>query len=351
VFSLKGIRQVGIVFLLLFFVLAIGCGQQLVCSPPNKIIANTCCIDSNSNNVCDSDEAAEETEEEPVVAEDEQDREETAEPETREEAEAQEEYKTFAETFVKTWNRKSYNALHQLFVKNYRLKFAPQEFNFLARKTDSKTGVQKIKIKEINEEGALYEIQLKDGVVSVSSQFVKEEDKYRHEPFYFFEELNVDDACAGDGQCFMDFAIISNNKNLCKSAAEKKADCVAYFGVSKSLSTKIDNCLQIVEYYSKTDCLTELAKAENTIEPCWQATYDKQIYECMGAVAAARENVDECTAFVASHGYPGTKLQKAYCILNYVRITSDTKACSEIDRRGDVVLGALQEGCYNMNFP
>lgn len=356
---MKGIRQTGIVFLLLFFVFAVGCGQSLICSPPNKIISNTCCVDSNNNNVCDNDEAREETEKEADISIDEEkireskekSEEETAEQGMKEVEEGQEEYKEFAETFVKTWNRKSYNALHQLFIKNYKLKFLPQEFNFLARKMDANLKIQVIKIKEVSENKAVYEIQLEDGVVSASSGIEIEDGKYKHAPFYFFEELNVEDACAGDGKCFMDFAIISNNKNLCNSAADKKADCVAHFGVSKSVSARIDDCLQITEYYSKTDCLTELAKAENTIEPCWQATYDKQIYECMGAVAAARKNVEECTAFVASHGYPGTKLQKAYCILNYVRITSETTACSEIDRRGDVVLGALQEGCYNMNFP
>jgi hypothetical protein len=98
------------------------------------------------------------------------------------------------------------------------------------------------------------------------------------------------------------------------------------------------------------ECLSRLAVNENSIEPCWQATHDKQIFECMGQVAAARDDADVCQEFVDSKGYPGTRLQHAYCITGYVRETSDTSACSLIDRRGDVVLGAMQEGCSNLNF-
>jgi hypothetical protein len=68
----------------------------------------------------------------------------------------------------------------------------------------------------------------------------------------------------------------------------------------------------------------------------------------MGEVAAARNNVDECSDFVASRGYPGTRLQRAYCITRYVQKTGDTEACVKIDRRDDVVLGAMQEQCYKI---
>jgi len=103
--------------------------------------------------------------------------------------------------------------------------------------------------------------------------------------------------------------------------------------------------------YSRAECLTQLAVNENDVEPCWQASHDKQIFECMGEVAAARKDVDECVDFISSRGYPGNRLQHAYCIVGYVRVTTDTDACDDIDRRDDIVLGAMQEGCYKLNFP
>jgi hypothetical protein len=329
---------VGFVLVVFLFIVS-GCAQQMLCTPPNVVIGNSCCLDANNNSVCDTKE-----EKEPVkiVKKQPVKQEKTAEETAIEEA---------AETFAYTWNKKSYTALRNLFVANHRLKFSQQEFNFIARRLDTSLGIQGVSLKSVEDDSVLYEVVLPKKTITVTADIDEEDDEYLHEAFYFFRNMTADAACAGDGECFMKYAVLSKDRNFCSKAGSLKAECVAKFGVSKTVSSKTDDCLEITEYYSRVECLDSLAVAENDIEPCWQATHDKQIFECMGKVAAARDDVDECDPFVASHGYPGTRLQKAYCIVGFVRETSDTKACAKIDRRGDVVLGAMQEGCYKLSFP
>lgn len=324
---------VGYFVLVSIMVVLVGCAEKMVCAPPNILVGDVCCLDSDDTGVCDTWEV----EDELVIAMPEEVPEDTA-------------MIDFAGVFVDTWNRKSYNALRNLFVDDYRLKYSPQEFNFLARKADKMMDVGSITLVDIVDDTVRFKIY-EGGVSSVVSADIDEEDGvYKFDFFYMFTDLSAESACEGDDRCFMDFAVLSGDRNYCDLAGGLKADCVANFGVSKDITEKIDDCMEILEYYSKTECLTQVAVKENDIEPCWQASYDKQMYECMGFVAAARSDVTECERFVAARGYPGTRLQKTYCITGYVKETGDTTACSLIDRRDDVVLGAMQEGCYKMQF-
>ena len=333
------VRQVLMTFILIIFALtAAGCAERMVCSPPNTLIGNTCCLDIDSDNVCDAP-----VEEEPEVV--------LAEPEEQETDPEQEKIDAFAETFASTWNRKSYTALHKLFVKDTRMRISSQEFNFLARRIDSDLGIEQVSLLGVDGDVATYELTFPDQTILVSGDLDKEGEGYVHDAFYFFDDVSADAACGSDAECFMDFALISGDRNYCDNAGEFKADCVAEFGVTNDITEKIDDCVAITEYYGRAECLTRTAVNENDIEPCWQAGQDKQMFECMGEVAAARKDVDECPDFVAAKGLSGTRLQVTYCILGYVRVTTDTTACAKIDRRDDVMLGAMQEGCYKLSFP
>lgn len=327
-------RHVAVGFFILSALLMLsGCGERMVCAEPNVLMGDVCCLDADGNGVCDTWEEEEEEEDavppepdvDPAVAE-------------------------FAETFADTWNRDSYTALHGLFVKDYRLKYASKEFNFLARRADAALGIRGVELLEVGDSTATYRVLLENSSLTVSADVFMEDGGCLHGPFYFFEGLDAGSACTYD-RCFMDFAVLTGDRNYCDFAGELKAECMDRFGLSKGLTEKIDDCMEVREYYSRAECLTQVAVKENDIEPCWHADYDKQIYECMGEVAAARKDVDECGRFVSSRGYPGTRLQHAYCIAGYVRTTADTDACAKIDRRDDVVLGAMQENCYKLNFP
>ena len=310
-----------------------GCAEEIVCASPNVLIGDVCCLDADGNSVCDTWEE----EEQELVPE-----------EPAEKSPEQEEMEGFAGTFASTWNRKSYNALRNLFVDDYRLKFSGQEFNFLARKADARLGIGDIELLGLDGDTAEYEVSLPSESIIVSADIDEEDGEYRHDEFFFFTDLSAETACGEDGRCFMDFALLSGDRNHCDNAGDFRAECVERFGVSKDITAKIDDCMEILEYYTRAECLSQVAVKENTVEPCWEAGFDKQIFECMGEVAAARNNVDECNDFVASRGYPGSRLQKAYCITSYVRKTGDTEACVKIDRRDDVVLGAMQEQCYKI---
>ncbi len=332
-----------IISLLVLSVLSLmlaGCDQKMVCSPPNVMIGNSCCLDADNNQICDT---WEETEEEPEIV--------STEPEPETESEGPDEYELFAETFAETWNRKSYNALRNLFVDDFSKRFSGPEFNFLARKVDAKLGIDGITLTGVDEDTATYSLLIGGRTETVTADIDETDDGMKHDVFYFFEELDADSACGSDEECFMSFAKISGDRNYCDKAGKLKGECVASFGVADSMIVKIDNCLEITEMYSRADCLTRLAVNENDVEPCWQVTHDKQRFECMGSVAASRDDYLVCADFVSSHGSAGTRLQHAYCIQGYVRETSDTRACDEIDRRSDVVLGAMQENCYKLNFP
>lgn len=338
---MKKIYSVMLMFsVLIAAVLVTGCTQRMMCSPPNVMIGNSCCLDADENNVCDTWE--DEDEEVEIVS-----TEKVAEPAS----EAQSDYELFAETFASTWDRKSYNALRNLFVDDFSKRFSGAEFSFLARKVDAKLGLKSIALKSVEDDTATYEIVVGGRTETVSADMDETDDGVKHEMFYFFEELDADSACGADSECFLSYARISGDRNYCDKAGDLKGECVATFGVDDSMVAKIDSCLEITEMYDRAECLTRLAVNENDIEPCWQATYDKQMFECMGEVAAAREDYEVCKEFISSRGTSGTRLQHAYCIQGYVKVTYDTDACSEIDRRSDVVLGAMQENCYKLNFP
>jgi hypothetical protein len=330
--------------LAMILLVAAGCAPKLMCAPPSSIIGNSCCIDADKDNVCDADvvtgvPADTEDPEEPAV-------------ETSPAVEAEmTPYEGFAETFASSWDKKSYNALRNLFVKDYRLRLSQNEFGFIARKVDAQLGILQVRLVDVDGNTARYEVRLPDRKLTVYANIVDESGEYRHEPFYMFGNFSADAACLDDGACYMSFAVISGNRNYCEKAGSLRADCTEKFGVSKTMTQMVDECLEVSEYYTRADCLTQLALDENDIEPCWQAGYDKQVFECMGLVAASQGDVDKCDEFVAAKGYPGTKLQKTYCILGYVKETTDTDACAKIDRRGDIVLGAMQEGCYKLSFP
>ena len=240
---------IGCFFLILTTVILTGCAQQMVCAPPNILVDNACCLDSDDNGVCDTWEE----EDIPVIK--------TIEEVLPEDTAMLE----FAETFVDTWNRKSYNALRNLFVKNYRLKYSPQEFNFLARQTDKILEVGSIILLDVVDDTARFKVEA--GVTSsIVPSYIDEEDgDYKFDSFYMFTDLSAESACEGDNQCFMDFAVLSGDRNYCNMAGELKADCTAKFGVSKDISEKIDDCIDILEYYSKTECLPQVAVKENNI--------------------------------------------------------------------------------------
>lgn len=342
---MKGARLEIFVFsLAIVLLLAAGCAPRLMCAPPSSIIGNSCCMDADKDDVCDADVGAEE----PVEVEA------PGEPAVGTPSVVEQDltpYESFAETFASSWDKKSYNALRNLFVKDYRLRLSQNEFGFLARKIDAQLGILQVSLVDVEGNTARYEVLLPDKKLTVYANIVEESGEYKHEPFYMFGNISADAACLDDGACYMSFAIITGNRNYCEKAGSLKADCAEKFGVSKTMTQMIDECIEVSEYYTRADCLTQLALDENDIEPCWQAGYDKQIYECMGLVAASQDDVDKCNTFVASKGYPGTRLQKTYCILGYVKKTTDTDACAKIDRRGDIMLGAMQEGCYKMSFP
>jgi len=345
---MKRLRHVLVLFsvIALFFVL--GCGRQVqpevICAAPNVVLGNTCCLDANENYICDTKEQVEvkEVVKKPVVSE--------AAPSEEESALHQ-----FAESFAKAWNKKSYNALHGLFEKNYRLRFPSQEFNFLARKMDAMLGITEVSlmsVETVSGKSTANFLVTTNGENEVYSATIRVEGTdYKMDSFYFFDNLTADAVCAGNDSCFLSYARISDNRNYCDKAGEFRADCIAEFGVGKTLTARIDDCVSMVDFYAVSDCLTSLALKENVVEPCWHNEFDKQTFECMGELAAARKNVEECNTLVSSRGFPGSRLQKTYCILAYVKVSADTDACAKIDRRDDVMLGSMQEGCYRLLFP
>ncbi len=337
-----GVRQAFLVFSVLLVLLIFGCGQKMVCEKPNVMIGSSCCLDANKNDMCDTREL-------PVTVEGQEE----LEQEVVEEKQLVEagKYDDFAATFASTWDKKSYNALSRMFVKDLRLKFSSNEFNFLSRKTDTQLGITGVSLKNVGSNSAEYLVDIGSEKVVVSADIEEEAGVPKHVAFYFFRELDANTACVNDTECFFTFATISGDRNYCEKSGEQREDCLEKFGVSQSITFKIDQCTDIGEYYAMSDCLSQIAVNENDIEPCWHATYDKQIYECLGFVAAARDDVNECDIFVFAGGRTASRMQKSLCIMGYVKETSDTEACAKIDRRDDVMLGAMQENCYKLNFP
>ena len=323
--------------ILIFTLLAAGCAQEIVCAPPNKIIDGVCCTDSNDDGNCDTPDD--------IPAE-------KPQQETADDlAESPSGIEEFADKFAKAWNTKSYNTLYNFFDRNYRLKYKQQEFNYMARKADANLQINRVRLQKVEDNEAFYTVTEGTTERTVVAETVTEDGNYRHTAFYFFEDIDADSVCIDDDDCFMELAVIPQNINLCHKAGELRLDCLDTLGTSKTLQAKIDTCTAMKDYYTKVECLNDMAVKENTFEPCWEAEFNKQKFMCMGYVVAKRGDPAECKEAVASKGYVATREQHAYCILGYVKETHDTTACKLIDRKDDEVVGAMQESCYKENFP
>lgn len=326
-------KNILIILLSLSLLLVVGCTPAMVCVEPNKIIDNTCCIDNDNDNICDEDIIIEEHE--PEV-------EEITIEVLPSEAEV------FAEKFRETWEKNSYTALQNLFETNYRMKDSSAEFNFLARRIDENLQLTKIVVEKVYKDEVTFLVTEKGNKKRVVTELIKEGSNYKAKAFYFFETIDVESACQTN-ECFVEFARISGNSNVCELAGELRLDCLEEMGQSKDIVTKTDECLDISEYYTRVECLTDLAVKEQIYEPCFQATYNKQIYTCVGDVVGKHAEAEDCETAVEADGHTASREQHAYCILAYVKETHDTDACDLIDRRDDTMLGSMQECCYKEN--
>lgn len=330
----RSIRDMVILFVLVLFTFLIaGCSEKVICAEPNVLIDNVCCLDSDHDGICDPAQVVEEVE-----------------PVEQVELEVDNSAEIFADTFAKTWSSKSYTALYSLFEADYRFKFSPQEFNFIARKLDSANGVSRVRLQKVEDGAAFYIVEDSTGDNFVVAELVDEDGDYKHKSFYFFTELDAESACGDDPDCYFSIAKITRNNQYCEKTGELRLDCLEELGMSRSLASRLQECVTIKDYYVKVECLEELAVDENSPEPCWEAEYDKQTYMCLGLVASKRGDPAECDDLVKSNGFASNKQQHAYCILGYVKDSNDADACELIDRRDNVVVGAMQEGCYNGNY-
>jgi len=216
------------------------------------------------------------------------------------------------------------------------------------KRADSKAGIKLVSFKDTNPDNIEY-IVTADEKIRVFGGLSTKDGKIVHEPFYIFKDIDVKNICETE-ECFVDYAKLTGVRSYCELAGEMRMNCLEWFGSDSALVNKIDDCTKIKDVYGRNDCLIRLAKAEKSIEPCQANEFDKQTYECMGEVAAIDNNASLCKDYVNSKSLPGTKLQHAYCIMGYVRVTSDNKACQLIDHRDDVVLGAMVENCDRLKF-
>ncbi|HII72215.1 TPA: hypothetical protein HA265_05665 [Candidatus Woesearchaeota archaeon] len=327
----------GIVFALFFL---IGCAPQITCEAPNVMVGNTCCLDIDENDECDSvDELEAVIEEEP-----------SPEPEAKPAPAAQDSAEEqFAAAFESSWNKKNFNALYKMMDSSYKRKYSQEEFNFLMKRINEMTGVQSVSFKSMIGNNMEYIVTTGDDKLKVRGEVVKQDDGLKHKPFFIFVDPSVEEACR-DEECYFSYVKITGNRNFCDRTGDRREECLSMFGVAKDLLAKMDDCVEIKEYYTKVDCLSELALDEKSIEPCWRIDYDKQRFECMGEVAAIDKDPALCKEYVDSHSIPGTRLQHAHCIMGYVRVTSDNDACKLIERKDDVVVGAMVENCDRLKF-
>ncbi len=333
------------VFLLFLFmilsvsILASGCSPKISCEEPNVLIGSSCCLDVNHDGRCDSATQMKEPDKHiPEVID---------KPTHRINEPLPEEL--FAKKFESDWNKRNFNALYTKFSDDLQRKWSREEFNFMLKRLQVLKGIESVSFKGMIGNKAEFIVTLKDDKERTAGEVVKEGDEFKIRPFYIFDDLDINNICSDD-ECFSSFAKMSGNKQLCESAGELKDSCLEHFSDKNTLSKEIDYCTAIKDFYSKVDCLDNLAVKEKNIEPCWHNEYDEQIYGCMGLVAAIDDDPKLCKEYASSRGFPATRLQNAYCIMGFVSKTLNNSACSLIDRRDDVVLGAMAENCDNLRF-
>jgi hypothetical protein len=321
------------------------------CPLPNKEIAGECCIDQNMNDLCDKDE--------PEVLPPGQ--EEVSEP-----------LMDFAKTFASFWNRQDYKTLHQLFTFDYRDEMSDEQFAFLATQRHKIKAITKVEIEQVGSKEIKYKISTEDDtVLHVTAEVAQEGLDWKHLPFFYFENMDYASVCIDAGnnvklkecglslndrnktgciddtryQCFMNYAIISEDASMCDSAGYYKPDCLMRIGEFVPLKDRIDLCGRYTDDVERSDCLTEVAKEFKSGEPCAKLEFDQQRYSCYGFVAGAMNDVALCKEFVNSHGYYNNRYKEGLCILSFVETTGNRTACQLIEARDSSMIGSLKETC------
>jgi len=335
----------------------VGCAPpvELPCPLPNKQVGDTCCLDQDNDGVCDQDTPAKP---EPLV-------------------EPNEPARNFGKTFISFWSRKDFKTLYELFTSDLQDSMTKTEFEYFASIRHELDEIKKVELEQVSKNQLKYRVITEDATLHVVADIVQEGEDWKHTPFFFFENLDLENVCRDKGEmiklkdcdlplntrdrigcildttysCFMDFAVLTEDAQYCDEAGHHKTLCLQRLGEDVPLEDQIIFCQNHADYHDEWDCLINLGKEYVAEEPCALLEYDIQRYECFGHVAAGREDASLCEEFVLEYDFYVDKLKEAYCLKTYAEELDDESICHEIITGDNTRIGDLKEKCvFNVKY-
>ncbi|MBI5398884.1 hypothetical protein HZB03_05460 [Candidatus Woesearchaeota archaeon] len=333
----------GLVIAVLLILLTAGCTtQKILCEPPNSIINNACCVDTNKNNVCDNKEDVSAASEEAPMQSQMQSK--PAAPKENSDS------KTFANTFASAWKAQDFAKLYTLFSEEYRASLPKEEFVWLSQKKNAALNVEDVRVYRVAGDVIEYDLITDDPRIKNSARGVViwELDAYRHRPFNYFKSLSVTDVCGENSSCVVEYAKTFKKEDVCDLAGSQRVACRQSFGMKYTYDDERALCNEIPDYFDKAECIQNVSVKYGRPDACWDLSEDPQLFGCLGHVAALSRNPQLCWDYMKNFTFVGDKIKHAYCIRGYVEETNDYTVCKQMKHGGNIIVGAMEEECYKL---
>jgi hypothetical protein len=321
--------------------------QKILCEPPNAVIDNTCCLDTNKNNVCDSKEDLTTSE---TQDSEEEETQESATTTTQTAAQTADAKKEFANAFAKAWELEKFDQLYDMFTNDLRDKMSKEEFVWLANKKNAQLKLEEVNVYKVSGDTIDYDLIGDDPSIKNSARgsIVLSAGKYYHRPFNYFKTLSAADVCEDNPQCVVDYARKFERPDLCEQAGSLRINCMELFGAKFTFEDERETCNSIPDYMDRADCIQSISIKYVKEDACWDLTEDPQLFKCLGHVAGVKKNPQLCWDYMANFTFVNDKLKHAYCIYGYVEETKDYTQCKEMSHGGSVLIGSMEEECYHL---
>jgi hypothetical protein len=318
--------------------------QKILCEPPNSVIDNTCCLDTNKNSVCDNKEElkTEETAETQT--------EETAETAAKTTTSSTDAKKAFANAFAKAWEQEKFDEMYDMFTDDLRDKMSKEEFVWLATKKNAQLELEEVNVYKVSGDIIEYDLIGDDPSIKNSARgsIVLSGGKYYHRPFTYFKTMSAADVCDEDPTCITDYARKFDRPELCDQAGSMRVKCMELFGAKFTFEDERATCNSVPENMERFKCIQDISVKYVKEDACWDLTEDIQTYKCLGHVAGVKKNTQLCWDYMANFTFVNDKFKHAYCIYGYVEETKDYTKCRLMAHGGSLTIGAMEEECYRL---
>jgi len=320
-------RHIIIISMLILAAIILGCTENTVeCTPPNKIVRENCCIDTNNNNICDMDEAKlAETKtndtKQPVVENNKtitapainKTEEKKVTPTTTAQTNTLEEATKTGKLFAEKWQAKQYTLMYAMFTPQVKEKKTLTEFTTIMQldtlyKRITKVDFNGVKMVDDNtaELNILFHTTIQDiTVTGASLEYM--DGAWKVNAFVdVFDLPTFDAACTGykndkdytEADCALDYAKKLKDASYCEQSKCHYLECLKALSQPTGTKQQFKQC-ELCTTYDKTtnQCILDLAIKQDSVSICDminEDSYSDKYCVCYGGYAKSKGTIGYC---------------------------------------------------------